>query len=133
MPPKTGTKKSAKSEEDSKKKDGGKGSKKPAEEPGSVEPSASSDGKTGASALVRGLSQTGGVDDGTNREPGVSTSELSHHTDSNRETGEAGGNAAENTSGTANPEVDIKYEEPILPNLIILEFVDLKFKEKSAC
>lgn len=122
MGPKTGTKKSAKTEDDSKKKDGGKSSKKSTEDNASNDPSSGNDAKGGAANLLRGTSQLGTPDEIANKEPGVSSSELSHHTDPNRETGDSGMNQTENNSGTPIPEADIKYEEPILPNLIILEY-----------
>ena len=134
MGPKTGTKKSAKSEDELKKKDGGgggKSSKKSTEDNASNDPSSGNDTKTGTANLVRGASQIGSPDENTNREPGVSISELSHHTEPNRQTGELGMNSAENNPGTPVPEADIKYEEPILPNLIILEQVDLKIDIES--
>ena len=61
------------------------------------------------------------------RRPGVSTSELSQNTDGNRENGEAGVNGGETANGAAATEADIKYEEPVLPNLIILRLIILKF------
>ena len=131
MPPKTGTKKSAKAEDETKKKETGKSTKKGAEETGgasalpsnvdlaSISNDNASTAKGQAAALQRGNSQIGTPsDDNANREHGVSTSELSHHTDPNRDgldTGESG-----RADGQADGE--IKYEEPILPNLIVLSY-----------
>jgi hypothetical protein len=61
------------------------------------------------------------LDDAANKDAGISSSELSHHTDGNREGGEAGLNSTDNITGANVPEVEVKYEEPILPNLIVLE------------
>ncbi|CAF1308496.1 unnamed protein product [Rotaria sordida] len=132
MPPKAGTKKSAKSEDDSKKKDT-KASKKGAEETsgttlgnidiGSVSNDNTSTSKVATSNLARGPSQSGTpLDEHINKDPGVSTSELSQNTDGNRESGETGLNAGESSSGTVLSDADIKYEEPILPNLIVLSY-----------
>ena len=130
MGPKGGVKKSAKSEDDIKKKETGKSSRK-GNEDGNAALSSSNDlasasndnpGSTRVPPmnLVRGTSQLGTPsEENTNREPGVSNSELSHHTDGNRE----GADAADNSNGVAANEVpEIKYEEPILPNLIVLRF-----------
>jgi hypothetical protein len=130
MPPKTSAKKGTKSEDETKKKDT-KGSKKPAEdttggEPGSVLNDTASS-KQAAINVTRGTSQLGTPsEENPNKEPGLSTSELSHHTDGNREIGEGGINLIDSSSGANIPEVEIKYEEPILPNLIVLKFVQLK-------
>lgn len=139
MPPKTGQKKSAKGEDDTKKKDTAKGGKKGAEETsgtalgnaelGSLSNDNTSSSKIATGSFVRGASQSGTpLDDHANKEPGVSTSELSQHTDGNREGGEGGANTGESTSGTGLTDADIKYEEPVLPNLIVLRFEKLKVK-----
>ena len=126
MPPKTSTKKSAKSEDDTKKKDTGKNSKKASEEASAADAaSAFNDAtstKTAAINAQRGASQLGTPpEENAHKEHGLSTSELSHHTDGNRDSGEAGLNTTDSSSGAHPPEVDVKYEEPILPNLIVLE------------
>ncbi len=131
MPPKTATKKSAKVEDDNKKKDTGKSSKKTVEETNGANTLGSSElgsilndsnaSKIPAANLVRGSSQLGTpLDETANKETGVSTSELSQHADGN---GEGGNNAADNNTGTSSSEAEIKYEEPILPNLIVLRYV----------
>ncbi|CAF3844961.1 unnamed protein product [Rotaria magnacalcarata] len=133
MPPKAGQKKSAKSEEDPKKKDTSKNAKKGADESnaaglgnsdlGSISNDNITSSKIGASNLTRGASHSGTpLDDHSNKEPGVSTSELSQHTDGNRESGETGINTGGSINGAALSEADVKYEEPILPNLIILGY-----------
>ncbi|CAF1078293.1 unnamed protein product [Rotaria sp. Silwood1] len=132
MPPKTGTKKSAKAEDDTKKKDT-KGTKKGTEETsgtvlgnielGSVSNDNTSTSKIATSNLTRGASQIGTpLDEHTNKDPGVSTSELSQHADGHRESGETGLNIGDSLNGTALSDADIKYEEPILPNLIVLSY-----------
>jgi hypothetical protein len=128
MPPKAGAKKSAKSDDEPKKKETTKGGKKPAEETTGVDLGSvtndSASAKTAAINAVRGASQSGTPsEENNNKEPGVSTSELSHHTDGNREAGDSRLNLADNSSGMNLPEYEIKYEEPILPNLIVLEYV----------
>ena len=121
MPPKTGTKKSAKSEDESKKKETAKGLKKGGEETGSNDLSSSANDNNSFSKgspgnAARGTSQLATPsEDNVNREPGASTSELSHHTEGGRE----GADGADSAAGTALAEADIKYEEPILPNLIV--------------
>ncbi|CAF3379397.1 unnamed protein product [Rotaria socialis] len=133
MPPKAGQKKSAKSEEDPKKKDTLKNAKKGADESnaaglgntdlGSISNENVTSSKTGAGNLTRGASHSGTpLDDHSNKEPGVSTSELSQHTDGNRESGETGLNTGGSINGAALSEADVKYEEPILPNLIVLGY-----------
>lgn len=130
MPPKTGTKKSAKSDEENKKKDTTKSSKKPAEETSPADVGSTLNDsltKTSAANIARGTSQLGTpLEDTANKDAGISTSELSHHADGNREAGETGLNSADNSAGANVPEVEVKYEEPILPNLIVLELVLLK-------
>lgn len=126
MPPKTGTKKSAKSEDDTKKKDTGKNSKKTSEDASAADAaSAFNDTTSAKNAAInaqRGASQLGASpEESAHKEPGPSISEMSHHTDGNREGGEAGLNTTDNNSGAVSPELDVKYEEPILPNLIVLE------------
>jgi len=128
MPPKTSTKKSAKSEDETKKKETTKSSKKSVEETPNVDLGSllndNTSTKNTAINAPRGTSQLGTPsEDNTNKEPGVSTSELSHHTDGNRDSGEGGINLGDSTSGIIIPDAEIKYEEPILPNLIVLEFV----------
>jgi hypothetical protein len=140
MPPKTGTKKSAKSEDDIKKKDTGKSSKKGAEDiAGNTLGSSdlgsalndSNASKIPAANLIRGSSQLGTpLEESANKETGVSTSELSQHADGNRENGEGGINAGDNINGTGLSDADIKYEEPILPNLIVLRFGQIKIIKK---
>ena len=131
MPPKTGTKKSAKTDDDPKKKETGKSTKKAAEESGGTSAlpsnidltSTSNDNASTAkgqgAVLQRGNSQIGTPsEDNQNRDHGISTSELSHHTDVNRdglETGDSGRADGQN-------DADIKYEEPVLPNLIVLNY-----------
>lgn len=132
MPTKTGTKKSAKSEDEIKKKDATKSSKKSVEETSGLDLGSvlndNTSAKLAAINATRGTSQLGtSSDDNTNKEAGISTSELSQHTDGHRELGEGGINLVDGTSGTIIPDVEIKYEEPILPNLIVLKFVELKF------
>lgn len=126
MPPKAGTKKSAKSEDEIKKKDTGKNSKKNSEEASAADAaSAFNDGtssKTAAINAQRGTSQLGTPpEEHAHKDPGLSTSELSHHTDGKGESGEGGLNTTDSSSGAHLPEADVKYEEPILPNLIVLE------------
>jgi hypothetical protein len=70
------------------------------------------------------------LEESANKETGVSTSELSQHADGNRENGEGGINAGDNINGTGLSDADIKYEEPILPNLIVLRFVQIKIIKK---
>jgi hypothetical protein len=134
MPPKTGSKKSAKSEDDTKKKDTAKTTKKGAEENAttvvantdlsSLANDHSPSSKTAAGNLLRGTSQLGTPsDENTHKEMGISLSELSQHTDGNREGGDGGANVGDNITGAAASDADIKYEEPILPNLIVLRFV----------
>ena len=126
MPPKMGTKKSAKSDDDTKKKETNKGSKKGTDEggvplAGSNDIGSSSNDNNSSSKvppgnLMRGTSQLGTPsEENANREPGASTSELSHHTDGGRD----GADGGESAAGTALADTDIKYEEPILPNLIV--------------
>lgn len=132
MPPKTGQKKSAKSEDDTKKKEGGKTGKKGAEDSstnvlGNADLAASSNDNASSSKLItgglpRGTSQVGTpLNEHGNKDPGLSTSELSHHTDGNREGGEGGMNIGDSLTGISQSDADIKYEEPILPNLIVLK------------
>ena len=134
MPAKVGPKKSAKSEDDIKKKETAKSLKKGAEEAngatlGNAELGSMSNGnlsasKTAAANLIRGTSQLATpLDEQTNKEAGISMSELSQHTDVNREGGE---NAGENVSDGTQANAEVKYEEPILPNLIVLRFTILK-------
>lgn len=131
MPTKAGAKKSAKSEDETKKKDNVKGGKKGSDETGgpSAQPSnvdlasVSNDNasvsKGQAGVLQRGNSQLGTPsDENANRDQRISTSELSHHTDANRDGLETGDSAR----GDGQNEADIKYEEPILPNLIVLSY-----------
>jgi hypothetical protein len=129
MPAKTGTKKSAKTDDENKKKDTTKGSKKSVEDTSSADIGSvlnDSSAKLATINAVRGSSQLGAsLDDNSNKEAGISVSELSHHTDGNREPGETGLNTTDN-SGANIPEQEVKYEEPILPNLIVLELVLLK-------
>lgn len=137
MPPKTGPKKSAKSEED-KKKDTGKNAKKGGDETSagnadftSLSNENTSSSKMAASNLIRGTSQSGTpLDDHLNRETGVSTSELSQHTDGIRDGGETGATTGDSLGG-AQSETDVKYEEPILPNLIVLRFVIMNKNNKK--
>lgn len=126
MPPKTGTKKSAKSEDEIKKKDTGKNSKKTSEDASAADAaSAFNDTTSAKNAAInaqRGASQLGTPpEESAHKEPGPSTSEMSHHNDGNHEGGEAGLNATDNNASGLLPEHDVKYEEPILPNLIVLE------------
>jgi hypothetical protein len=135
MPPKAGTKKSAKNEDETKKKETTKSSKKTVEETSGVDLGSvlndNTSSKIAAINASRGGSQLGTPsEENTNKEAGVSTSELSHHADGNRESGEGGINIGDSISGTIIPDIEIKYEEPILPNLIVLEFVQLKLKKK---
>ena len=128
MPPKGGSKKSAKSDEEVKKKDTTKGTKKGAEETTSSDPNSignDTSTKTAAINANRGTSQLAGgsSDEIITKEPGVSTSELSHYTDGNRDNGESGNHIGDSALGVTIPEIDIKYEEPVLPSLIILKFV----------
>lgn len=130
MAPKTVAKKSARSEDETKKKEGAKGSKKNSEDAnaglgGSTDLASTihenqSSSKIPPVNLNRGASQLGTPsEENTNREAGVSTSELSHHADGIRDGIDPGENHGSTT--IADP-IDIKYEEPILPNLIILRF-----------
>ena len=120
MPGKAGGKKGAKSDDEPKKKESTKGSKKNAEdagEGGSATTGQSS--KTPAGNLTRGTSQLGTpTDETSNKDAAGSTVEPSQQTEGNREGTEAGDSA----SGIGVPEADIKYEEPILPNLIVLRY-----------
>ena len=130
MPAKAGGKKAAKSDDEPKKKDSTKGSKKNNEdvgEVGSATTGQTSSSKTPAGNQVRGTSQLGTpTDESSNKEPGASTIEPGQQTEGNREGGEAGDNAA----SVPVPEVDIKYEEPILPNLIVLKYEYSEYRHK---
>ena len=142
MPPKTGSKKSAKADDDhSKKKDSTKSGKKSANEPsasllssidhGSATHETSAVSKGPANTLVREASQFGTLsEDNTHRELATSLSELGPHSDVQRESATNGEHPT-----TAGPlEADIKYEEPILPNLIVLRFVvDPMPSDSSPC
>lgn len=126
MPAKAGTKKSAKSEDDTKKKDTTKTTKKSVEDTTSADPTSvindNASAKLAAINVARGTSQLGTpLDEHSNKEGGISTSELSHYADGNRES-EGGFNSADGVSGAFIPEIEVKYEEPILPNLIVLRF-----------
>lgn len=126
MPPKAGTKKSAKSEDDTKKKDTAK-TKKTTEDSNNADVNAvlndNASAKLAAINAARGTSQLGTpLDDNSNKEGVISTSELSHYQDGNRDIGDGGLNPIDGTSGTFVPEIEVKYEEPILPNLIVLRF-----------
>ena len=125
MPAKTGTKKSAKSEEEGKKKDTNKGSKKTAEETSPADAGSAlndSSTKTPAAGATRRTSQLGTpLDDAANKEAVISTSDSSQPTDGNREAGGTKLNTTDSSAGANVPEVEVKYEEPILPNLIVLE------------
>ncbi|CAF1065417.1 unnamed protein product [Adineta ricciae] len=122
MPAKAGGKKAAKSDDEPKKKDSTKGSKKNAEDAGEVGSATTgntSSSKTPAGNLARGTSQLGTpTDESSTKEAGASTIEPGQQTEGNREGGEPGDNAA----SAPVPEADIKYEEPILPNLIVLNY-----------
>ncbi|CAF3897884.1 unnamed protein product [Adineta steineri] len=121
MPAKAGGKKGAKSEDDTKKKESTKNSKKGTDETGDnvVATGNASPTKTAAGNLARSSSQAGTpIDENINKDTGGLTSEPSQHTEGNREGGETGDNAT--IAGVA--DADIKYEEPILPNLIVLSY-----------
>ncbi|CAF1003902.1 unnamed protein product [Adineta steineri] len=121
MPAKAGGKKTAKSEDDTKKKESTKNSKKGTDETGDNVSATghASPTKTAAGNLARSSSQAGTpIDENMNKDTGGLTSEPSQHTEGNREGGETGDNAT--IAGVA--DADIKYEEPILPNLIVLSY-----------
>jgi len=124
MPPKkTGGKKETKSEDDTKKKESTKNSKKNVvEDTGDLgsATTGNTSSKTGTGNLPRGTTQLGTpTEESINKEAGGLPSEPSQLTEGNREGGETG----DITTGTGLSDADIKYEEPILPNLIVLRFV----------
>lgn len=116
MPAKAGGKKVPKSDDEPKKKESTKGSKKNAEDAAEA---GSATSKTPAGNLARGASQIGTpTDELSSKELGASTTDPGQQAEGNRE----GGEASDNTASAAVPEADIKYEEPILPNLIVLKY-----------
>lgn len=120
MPGKAGGKKGAKSDDEPKKKDSTKGSKKNADDAGESGSTATGQSsKTPVGNLARGASQLGTpTDETSNKDTTGSTAEANPLTEGNKE----GAEAADSASAAGVPEADIKYEEPILPNLIVLRY-----------